>query len=240
MKYSERLSAWLWSRKKDYREGVRLLTDLNFDPGSISFLNRSQPTKIHWSVLERKLSNYARVNGIKPAPSLLPVETITASVSYEKTAIEKAGIERPKVDKNPVVRYEDLPANLQVRFDENGRLNTEMKSFHASLKLLKDDPDAREKRKELAGEILLRQKSIRENWDLIDAWWNRQKESDPLQMAAEGALARDRRIKADLSYIRRFLGKEKVRSEVELRMKELDQWNIDYGYLINRFDGNWK
>ena len=115
-----------------------------------------------------------------------------------------------------------------------------MKSFHASLKLLKDDPDAREKRKELAGEILKRQKSIRENWDLIDAWWNRQKETDPLQMAAEGALARDRRIKADLSYIRRFLGKSKVRDEVELRMKELDQWNIEYEYLINRFEGTWK
>ena len=240
MKYSEKLSAWLWSRKKDYREGVRLLTDLNFDPGSISFLNRSQPTKIHWSVLERKLSNYAKVNGIKPAPSLLPVETLAAHVSNEKPAVEKAGIERPKVDKNPVVRYEDLPANLQLSFDENGRLNTEMKSFHASLKLLKDDPDAREKRKELAGEILKRQKSIRENWDLIDAWWNRQKETDPLQLAAEEALSKDRRIKADLSYIRRFLGKEKVRSEVELRMKELDQWNINYGYLVNRFDGVWK
>ena len=240
MKNNERLAVWLWSRKKDYREGVRLLTDLNFDPASISFFSRSQPTKIHWSVLERKLSNYARVNGIKPAPSLMPVETLAVPVYNEKPVNEKTGIERPKVDKNPVVRYEELPANLQVRFDENGRLNTEMKSFHASLKLLKADPDAREKRKELAGEILKRQKSIRENWDLIDAWWNRQKESDPLQMAAEGALARDRRIKADLSYIRRFLGKAKVRSEVELRMKELDQWNIDYGYLINRFDGVWK
>lgn len=240
MKCSERLAIWLWSRKKDYKEGVRLLTDLNFDPVSISFLNRSQPTKIHWSVLERKLTNYARVNGIKPAPSLLPVETLSPIVSEEKPAVEKAGIERPKVDKNPVVRYEDLPANLQVRFDENSRLNTEMKSFHASLKLLKDDQDAKEKRKELAWEILKRQKSIRDNWDLIDAWWNLQKESDPLQLAAEGALAKDRRIKADLSYIRRFLGKAKVRSEVELRMKELDQWNIDYGYLINRFDGVWK
>jgi hypothetical protein len=143
------------------------------------------------------------------------------------------------VDKNPVVRYEDLPEALQILFDQNGKMYSEMKAFHAELKLIKDNEQQKPRRAILAEEILKMEKTIRENWDVIDAWWKKHLEADPLKMAAEEALAKDRRIKANLAYIRRFLGKAKAKEEVEQRMSELDKWNIVYGNLTKNWDGVW-
>lgn len=141
--------------------------------------------------------------------------------------------QKPHIDKNPTVRYEDLPANLQVLFDENGRLAREMKSLHAELKLLKDLPDGKEKRAELARELVSRQKQSRANWNAIDTWWATHKsEEDAVAVAAREALAKDRRIKANLNYIRRYYGKDKFMPEVKRRMDELDKWEVSYEKLI--------
>jgi len=253
MDIKKRLANWLYHSKKDFREGIAIMEELKIDPKTIRFLQQKKTSKIHQSILVRKLSNYARVQKIFPAPF---------PVSAEKKAVQKGArppgkfvsrddldvnpevsdhlIQRPKVDKNPVVRYEDLPVNLRVLFDENGKMMAENKAFHAELKQLKDDETATDRRKILAEELISRQKATRENWDIIDAWWAKKQESDPLRMAAEEALSKDRRIKANLAYIRRYLGKEKVKDEVELRMKELDSWEVDYGSLTKNFDGVWR
>jgi hypothetical protein len=239
MTTNQRLSAWLHSKGKDYPEGVSIFNELCNDRTLAKFFNTSAPAKIHRSILLRKLEKYGRINKITPAP--LPEvkkEVAKAALKVQQLPV-KGKIERPKIDKNPVVKYDDLPVNLRLLFDENGKMMTEMKSFHAELKQLKDDESAQERRQLLAEEILKRQKTTRENWDVIDTWWNKHKEADPLAQAAEEALAKDRRIKADLAYIRRFLGKEKAREEVELRMKELDNWNVDSGNLTKNFNGTW-
>jgi hypothetical protein len=254
MKTNSRLSAWLHSKMKDYQEGVKIFSEISNDKESIRFFQQGKPGKIHRSILERKLTNYARIHHVVPAPlpEKKPVEEKIHTQKHSKRMdefspdvlmqieTEKNVIQRPMVDKNPVVRYEELPERLQVLYDENGKMYSEMKAFHAEIKQLKENESAKERREELAQEIVRREKSIRENWDVIDAWWAKNQEADPLKQAAEEALSKDRRIKADLAYIRRFLGKAKSKEEVELRMKELDKWNVDYGNLTKNWDSTWK
>lgn len=244
---ARRLSDWLFQPKKNYNDGISLLEELNIDSKSIMFLKQKHPGKIHFSILERKLSNFARIHNITPATLPIPVvnspvksiKQVAVQIPVIYSEIENKIIQRPKIDKNPVVRYEDLPANLQLLYDENGRMITELKTYHAEIKQLKDVDTATERRKILAEEIVRLQKATRENWDIIDAWWAKKQESNPLRLAAEEALSKDRRIKANLAYIRRYLGKSKVREEVELRMKELDRWEVDYGNLTKNFNDTW-
>jgi hypothetical protein len=237
-----KLASWLYNGKRDYLQGVEIFSSISSDPDQIKFFKQQRASKVHMSILQRKLAHFARLNNIAPAPMPVSEKNTTASTGKQKNKIGATGmIARPKVDKNPVVRYEDLPGNLQVLFDENGRISTETKAYHAELKQLKDSDDiqAKERRKILTEAILSGQKIWRKNWDEIDLWWSKKMEDDPLKRAAEEALAKDRRIKANLAYIRRFIGKAKAKEEVELRMKELDKWNIDYGNLTRNFKGIW-
>lgn len=236
-----KLAAWLYGVKKDYSLGVEIFSAISSDSDQIKFFKQPKAGKVHMSILQRKLAHFARLNNVSPAPVPVSVKKTTISGQHKNEPGKVMMTNRPKVDKNPVVRYEDLPVNLQVLFDDNGRISTEMKAYHAELKQLKDrdDVQAKERRQVLAEAILSGQKIWRKNWDEIDLWWSKQLEEDPLKRAGDEALAKDRRIKANLAYIRRFIGKVKARSEVELRMKELDKWNIDYGNLTRNFNGIW-
>jgi hypothetical protein len=116
-----------------------------------------------------------------------------------------------------------------------------MKALHAELKFIQDDPKKEERRKELAEGIVERKEKSRANWNMIDAWWkNRdaeqpaQTEKTPEELAAEEALKKDKRIKANLNYIRRYKNttKKKQKEELEARKKELDAWRVSYEELL--------
>lgn len=254
-----RIAIWLYCRSRDYHEGLKLLQELKIDPEGAAFFEIAEPGKIHNSLLWHKLSDYARIHNIRPAansssnvpanhhlqnkevadPNHLPQQNCplasAAKTFFPLPLPQPLPLLRnnPHIDKNPTVRYEDLPANLQVLFDENGRLAREMKSLHAELKLLKDLPDSKDKRAGLARELVLRQKQSRANWNAIDSWWATHKtEEDTAAVAAREALAKDRRIKANLNYIRRYYGKDKFMPEVKRRMDELDKMEVSYEKLI--------
>jgi hypothetical protein len=146
-------------------------------------------------------------------------------------------IERPVIDTNPSVRFDDLPPKYQQLFKENSTLNAEMKALHAELKQIQDLPQ-QERKKELAQAIVDRKVQARKNWDEIDEWWNtRDNEKEPgvspEELAAEEALKRDKRIKANLNYIRRYKNttKPKQQKELEARKKELNAWKVNYEEL---------
>ena len=256
MDLHHRLAGWLYRAERDYPEGLELMGKLGIS--SDPFFQVDSPTKLHHSLLFRALAGYARRMNIKPVQvpdpgkSFLLSDTLSASgpiavpgaVSNSNSGVHSGqdpdmmtaggGIQRPKIDRNPVVRYEELPVNLQVLFDENGRLHSEMKSLHALLKTLKEQPSERQQRALIARELVSRQGKSRSNWDQIDGWWAARHESveTPEDKAAREALEKDRRIKANLNYIRRYFGKEKYQAEVNLRMEELNKWNVSYEKLI--------
>lgn len=239
-----KLANWMADTKKDYHQGLILFRELEINSEMLPFLRTGKPGKLHRSLLIRQIETYARINQIRPTPAKEipapvvnphPVIPEVVRSTEVKATVPSPVMERPKVDKNPVVRYEDLPVELQVLFDENGRFNNETKAFHARLKTLKDSTasGAREERARLAGEILWRKDKMRSNWDRIDGWWkNRNVQEDPIEKAKREALEKEKRIRANLNYIRRYYGNEKNRDEVMLRMRELDKWNISYEKLL--------
>ncbi len=243
----ERLATWLATKKRDYKTGVQIFIDLNIDVKKIEFFS-SGAEKIHQNILFRQLENYARIHKIKPKKfeEKKPVHVPRAKLKSQempKASKEYAAqkIERPLIDTNPSVKYGDLPENLQELFKQNSQMNGEMKALHAELKFIQDDPEKEERRKELAEGIVERKEKSRANWDVIDTWWkNRdaekpvETEKSPEQKAADEALKKDKRIKANLNYIRRYKNttKKKQKEELEARKKELDAWKVSYEELL--------
>lgn len=245
MNVKQQLATWLATRKRDYKKGVQLFTDLNIDVKMVEFFH-SGNGKVQYNILLRKLENYARIHGIKPQVFVAkaPMHQRRGKLkSQEPPGAEKKqggeAIERPLIDTNPSVRFGDLPLKYQQLFKENSTLNAEMKALHAELKQLQDTPN-QERRAELARGIVDRKVQARKNWDAIDAWWkNRDNVAEPAvspeKQAAAEALKRDKRIKANLNYIRRYkhTTKPKQKEELETRMDELDKWEVSYEELLH-------
>jgi len=246
MKTTEKLATWLATKNRDYKTGIQLFIDLNIDVKKVPFL-QSGSGKIQRTILTRQLDHYARVKNIKPRIFKEKSPATTARKKLKSQQMPKAVskktaeplYQRPLIDTNPSVKFDELPANLQELFKENSRLRGEMKTLHAELKNIQDDPQKEERRRELARGITDRQKTARANWEAIDKWWNSRNDEKPSgkspeEKAAEEALKRDKRIKANLNYLRRYknTGKEKQKNEIAKRKKELDEWGVSYEELV--------
>lgn len=244
MDAKEKLANWLASKEKKYSIGVEIFVMLKIDPQKNKFFTVEKPQSIHESMLLKLLLNYARINRIKSAVINKPDnKEVAGGKKNQPTANQPTNgsqqsriIQRPKVDKNPVVDYNALPEDLKIKFDQNGRLNNENKTYHAELKLIADDQEKKPRRKELAGLLVANRKKQRENWDLIDTWWKNQQNKSPEQLAVDQALEKQNRIKANMNYIRRNHNatKPKAIEELKIRMKELDAWGIDYEGLVEK------
>ncbi len=244
MKTQQRLADWLARKDRDYKKGVQLFIDLNIDVDKVPYFSTDNYDRMHESILFKQLYNYARVNKIKPQKFESSSESGSVSAGGKKNRGTSTGInstketttQKVKVDTNPVVRFEELPANLQVKFTTNGDLKNQNKTYHAELKLIADDSDKSQRREELAKAIVANEKAVRENWELIDSWWNERLKVTPEEQAAKEALLKEKRIRANLNYIRRYHGTEKDRQlkEMKIRKKELDKWGVDYEELIRK------
>ncbi len=233
MEAKMRLAAWLYSAKKEYNEGLKVFNELNVNPDMIRFFSTPKPGKIQQSLLLRQLIEYARLHNIKPMP--IPLGVTPKPVTQSAKSKESRTSNRVKVDKNPSIRYEDLPVQLQVLFDENGKLSSEMKTLHAQLKSIKHIIEKSDQRAQLAKGLVARAKTLRNNWNQIDTWWKENFEvQDPAKVAAQQAIEKDRRIKANLNYLRRYYNDPAKADEVKLRIAELDKWEVSYEELIRK------
>ena len=242
------LANYLAAEMKDYAKGVAIFKDLRVDPSADAYFDVEKPTPMHGNLLKKKLLNYARVNKVKPAVSPLqqsnPAKTVHASVSDPKPAIPvPAGKQKLIVDTNPIVRMEDLPTKYQDMYREAGRMANEQKTFHAELKQLADSDDTtKERRAELSQMIVDSKKQAKALWAEIDAWWLENKDKTREQQIAESAVTaameKEKRIKANKTYIQRNYGNGKKEEEVAKRMKELDEWGIDYAEDIDKAGAN--
>jgi hypothetical protein len=245
MTTQQRLATWLASKNRDYKTGVQLFIDLNIDVKKIEFFSSGEE-KIHRNILFRQLENYARIHKIRPqvfkekAPVHQKRGKLKAQEMPKATKVQPGEkTERVLIDTNPSVKYDDLPANLKVLFKENSQMAGEMKALHAELKFIQDDPEKEERRKKLAEGIVERKEKSRVNWNEIDEWWKnrhqvKEPKKSPEELAAEEALKKDKRIKANLNYIRRYKNttKKKQKEELEARKKELDAWGVSYEELL--------
>lgn len=242
----EELASYLATGMKDYATGLRIFKTLAIDTDSNAFLSTSNPGKIHINMLRNKLLYYARVNDVKPKITSASIP----SKPEKKKPAKAISVEAPKViggsrvivDANPVVRFEELPAVYQEKYRKAGELSNQNKTLHASLKLLIDDDSKKEKRAELSGQIVENKKAIRQCYDDIDAWWKENKdktmEQRLIDQAGKEAIDKQKRIKANKTYIQRNYGTGKKPEELQNRMDELTKWGIDYTEDIEKSDFN--
>lgn len=234
----EMLADWLARKEKDYLKGVEIFTLLEIDIAKVKYFKTTKPGRIHLSILTRELENYARKKGIRPL--IYYPKKIVVPVVYKQPGkpvakkVKAPAMERPRIDGNPFVRREELPVNLQVLFDLNGKLNGEMKTYHAELKACGEGDETKERRAELAKMLVDNEAEIRKNWDAIDTWWNDRKNKTPEELAAEQAIEKQKRINSNLNYLRRYHGSKKPAqiAELEKRKTELDAWGVSYEKLI--------
>lgn len=143
-------------------------------PGEVKFSILLKIVKDIYRILEH--SNYFVMAASKPPEikvtplTLDPKNKATASNPDEKNKENKN--EKPKIVKNPVVNYKELPENLQKLYDEAGALKTEMKSLHAKMVAIKGkDINSNKARKKLVTQIAKNEEKFKENFEQIDAWW---------------------------------------------------------------------
>jgi hypothetical protein len=189
----------------------------------------SKPGQLHFNLLSRRVSNIIRKLNATNAWTQTPVpQPVKAPIVAKEIKLGKKDPEpRVKIDTNPSVRYEDLPADLQKRFNENGKLTGEIKSFHALLKTSKSD----NARKELAEQIDAAEKTIRNNWEAIDKWWNEKDKYNAMPAPkTENTAALLKKIEASKKYISRNIDSKKpdVKAKVAEAFEFLKVNGIDW------------
>ncbi|WP_299576664.1 hypothetical protein [uncultured Sunxiuqinia sp.] len=96
---------------------------------------------------------------------------------------------------NKEVNFEDLPEELQARWNQNRDAYKEIRATHEKLKLM--EQAAPEDRAPLTGRIAELDKQIRLNWEAIDAWQPEQK----AEMESDAQAIDHKRINANRKYI---------------------------------------
>lgn len=237
----EELANYLAVGMKDYQAGVKIFKNIGINSAENNFFTIQSPSKVHVNMLRNKLLNYARVQGIHPqlyVPKAAKPSGIKIEVGQQTAPPSGSG--KPMIDMNPVVRFEELPALLQEKFKQAGELQNQNKTLHAELKQLIEDPTKKERRAELSEQMIDNKKTIRACWDSIDLWWAENKEKTKEQrivdQAGKNAIDKQKRIKANKTYIRRNYGTGKKPEELEARMIELKNWGIDYTEDIEKSD----
>lgn len=239
------LSYYLFSEGKEYPLGCRLFAQLKIDPAKNAFFNPDKPEPLRSKLLWRLLSTYARIHNIRPvkptAENSLPLQAVITAEWFSAN--------KTRVYKHPRLNYDLLPEELKQRYDENAALYNQLRGLHAQLKSLAEVSDRMPERKKLAGSIVEISAVISKNWELIDAFLDAREEragaaedaqsnADETARAAElSALEKDRKIKANLNYIRRYYNVTNKKQEVLQRMQQLQQWGVDYERLISRIAG---
>ena len=122
------------------------------------------------------------------------------------------------------VKFEDLPEEMQARWNQNRDASKEIRATHEKLKLMENASD--EDRQPLTARIAELDDLIRANWEAIDAW-----KPVPAKTKEDETGIDHKRINANRKYISTNLKKlaedmdevkaAKIRDQIKLRLKEL-------------------
>ena len=129
-------------------------------------------------------------------------------ISVREIKLNSKTIERPIIDSNPHVNRAELPECMHALYDENGRMNNEMKSMHAAMKV---EPDI-EKRKVFVTEVCNLEEKINKNWEVIDKWYQDFKSGIKVTEKKLDPLETNKKIEAAQKYMDRNFNSTKPKS----------------------------
>jgi hypothetical protein len=234
----DQLAYWLFDGATDYQKGVEIFKQLKIDTTAHNFYDVQKPDQMRINMLRNALRNYARIHNIQPRKYEKLVHVPPSEVQKSILRVSKTAVTRPVIHKNPHIDYDRLNDEMKALYDKNGELARQLKSFHVAIKALGPDDKENERRRELADNILTTDNQIRANWQVIDTWYAT---GETVQIVPEtkkaddmSDLEKDRRIKANLNYIRRYHADPKKADEVQIRKTELTNWQVDYEKVIQR------
>lgn len=165
---------WLKDPSRDFSEGLELLKQLNPKDKHINFLSVSNPDEYKVNLLRERVAYYNRL-GMQAVVEVKNVNVTTAqktvTITKNNNAANTAN-QHLKIDKNPVVRYEELTAEMKQKYDAAMSLGREMTSLQASLKVAKTKAE----RARIAGSLEQKEDERRALWEAVDAWWNSNKD----------------------------------------------------------------
>jgi len=260
---NQKLKDWLASKDRNYNQGLKLFVDLKVNPKKEKFFNTEEPTSLQKNILFSLLLNWDRVYN-QPKKEKTPEQpaVVNASKNLKEVQNQIEVVEkeisngRVVIEKNPKVKYEDLPGDLKAAFDFNTENYPVIAGKHAKIRALGTDVKFDEERKTLINEVLETQKVIKENWAKIDAWAEggevdgelaqptkasgafTKEQIEAIKDPAIQALSKEMRIDANLKYIRTNLGVEKKNEETQKRIAELTAWGINYEERIGTNSGS--
>jgi len=224
---------WLNADEKDYGIGLAILGTNSKNRVLLQNLGRKQnPRK-----LEYELRKIAAQQGIdltaedqQEETDLTDEQGTGAGISEtgpesDVDTVEKAIIEGRLtiVRGDREVKFEDLPEEMQARWNQNRDAYKEIRATHEKLKLMEQATP--EDRAPLTSRIAELDDQIRVNWEAIDAW-------EPVKETGADDTAIDhKRINANRKYISTNLKKvsedmdevkaAKIRDEIKARLAEL-------------------
>ena len=203
----------------------------------------------------------AEKNKINPSKNLPEIREQLKVVGSEITQGQTV------IDKGLKVSKEELPEDLQEAYQFNQDNYPVIRSKFEKMKLIGADAKHDLERKGLMNEILDLQKQIKANWVKLDAYQNNpegdhnesgsgdeftqptkasgtytKEEIEQITDAVVQAQSKEKRVEANLNYLRRNMTDDKKKEEVDKRIEELKAWEIDYEARIgnNKASGSGK
>jgi hypothetical protein len=197
------------------------------------FAQQQNPSRDHlnFSMLHRKVKDIFRKleqnNAFNNEDQSFNRTETDAEISVRETNFKPKNIVRPVIDSNPHVNRADLPEDLQFIYDQNGKMNSEMKSKHALMSVETNDAN----RKVLVNELCELEDKMNANWSKIDKWYQDSiKDKKDEASAANDPVKTANKIEAAKRYIDRYYDSKKpvTIAEVQERTKYLKSLGIDY------------
>ena len=244
MNFKKELAFW-FTEKQNYEKGIEIFTNLIGDTPRVKFFN-SGKSNIHINLLKKALLRFAQINKITPLKRNIHIKEPGGTKikpgpgTKNKHVISKGTKNHIHVVKRNV-NYDDLPIHLQNKYDQNGALYAQIRTLHAKMSALNAAPINDIKRKGYLTQILIYRVTMSQNWsdiDEMDKITEQQKPTGKLTLSEINsiedvtikALSTQKRIIANIMYIRRYADSKQPlqQTEIQLRIDELKELNIDY------------
>lgn len=224
------LREWLQAEKKDYGIGLALLGKYSKNRVLLQNLSRKQnPAKVEYELNKAAKQLGIDIDDVEESKDLSGgKDTTVQPQKIEGTSRSHTSADMDKlivIRSNQKVNYEDLPKEIQEKWDENRDGYKEIRATHEKLKLMEAAPA--EDRVPLLARIDELDIAIRKNWDVIDAW---QPGAEP-EVKKEAEAIDHKRINANRKYISTNAKKlaeetdqvkaDKLRAKIQERVTEL-------------------
>lgn len=165
-------SDWLKSPNRNYADGVQLLKQLDSKDRQLEFLSVANPTDYQVQLLRERIARCVRLGKqarVETKAEVTGADKTVQIVKKNQQATEQQ--QRVTIDKNPIVRLEELPSEMQIKYQAAMTAGRKLSSLKEALKVAKNDAE----RADIGQQLDTIEGEKNKLWGEVDAWWNANK-----------------------------------------------------------------